>query len=163
MSRLRARMESLEEDRASLSAYHSRNIGIFSPLRRMPSELISEIFSWTLSSIMEASCSSVNDSPWVLTHISSRWRAISLGTPSLWSRIVIRPGYHSILPMVEAQIQRAQKLRIYFFGTPIHSRRQRKLFELLSQHSSRWEHLFLQLSTKLVVLLPSLRDRLPSL
>ncbi|KAJ7763108.1 hypothetical protein DFH07DRAFT_738963, partial [Mycena maculata] len=62
MSRLWARMESLEEERASLSgsAYHSRNIGIFSLLRRMPPELTSEIFSWTLPSIMdsEASCSS---------------------------------------------------------------------------------------------------------
>ncbi|KAJ7147735.1 hypothetical protein C8R43DRAFT_529545 [Mycena crocata] len=31
----------------------------------------------------------ITDSPWILTHVNRRWRAIAISTPSLWSRIEI--------------------------------------------------------------------------
>ncbi|KAJ7780076.1 hypothetical protein DFH07DRAFT_713672, partial [Mycena maculata] len=87
MARLRDRLNQLDEERTELSDYHARNTGILSPLRRVPPEVLDEIFSWSLPSVTEALDRgfNTNNSPWVLSHISSRWRAIALSIPSLWS------------------------------------------------------------------------------
>ncbi|KAJ6504494.1 hypothetical protein DFH09DRAFT_1439959 [Mycena vulgaris] len=50
ISRLRQLLQQLEDERASLSRYHAPNKAILSPLRRMPLEVLSEIFSWTMPS-----------------------------------------------------------------------------------------------------------------
>ncbi|KAJ7769162.1 hypothetical protein DFH07DRAFT_291497 [Mycena maculata] len=168
---LQARLAKLEEERTSLSNLRAWNMGILSPLRRMPPEILGDIFWWTLPLTSEAAayCSPLNldQSPWLLTRVSSRWRAVSLATPSLWSRIAISYGedsYPPSLPMTHTHIHRAQKLQIHFYGSEIEdSGAQIELFELLARHSSQWEHLSLGLTTYLVPLLPGLRDRLPSL
>ncbi|KAJ7609125.1 hypothetical protein FB45DRAFT_712214, partial [Roridomyces roridus] len=63
---------------------------ILSTLRRMPSEILAEIFLWTLPPF--AQNANVNQSPWVLEQISGCWRAISLSTPSLWSAVCVDYG-----------------------------------------------------------------------
>ncbi|KAJ7138249.1 hypothetical protein C8R44DRAFT_661285, partial [Mycena epipterygia] len=90
ISELRDRMKRLEEERASVSIHLAKNAAIISPLRRMPPEVLGEIFSWTLPSVgvLHQRHFGVAISPWVLTHISSRWRAVSISTPSLWSLVV---------------------------------------------------------------------------
>ncbi|KAJ7780110.1 hypothetical protein DFH07DRAFT_463426 [Mycena maculata] len=82
--RLRDRLEQLEEERRVLSEYRAQNTGILSPLRRMPPEILSEIILWTVPTIPDARAGlDLENSPWALTHISSRWRAVSTSTPSL--------------------------------------------------------------------------------
>ncbi|KAJ7693173.1 hypothetical protein B0H17DRAFT_910550, partial [Mycena rosella] len=80
-------LQQLEEERASLSTYHTQNTAIIPPLRWMPPEILVKIFLTTLPSVHEATSGNtgIAQSPWVLTHISSRWRAVALSTPSLWS------------------------------------------------------------------------------
>ncbi|KAJ7457168.1 hypothetical protein B0H11DRAFT_2063087, partial [Mycena galericulata] len=169
ISRLRdrSRLLQLEEERALLSNYHARNRGVVSPLRRMPPEVLSEIFSWTLlpsTAAAALSCSfDKTTSPWVLTHINSRWREIAIATPSLWSRVLIDYPYPSTLDLVEIQVQRAHQLCIYFFGGHTYDEQEIEIFSFLSEHSSRWETLSVGLTSQLVPLLPAIRDRLPSL
>ncbi|KAJ7260360.1 hypothetical protein B0H12DRAFT_959143, partial [Mycena haematopus] len=81
ISRLKDQLTQLEEERAALAKYHTQNTTILSPLRRMPSEVLGEIFSWTLPL---RSALDITDSPWVLTHVSRRWRAIAVSKSSLW-------------------------------------------------------------------------------
>ncbi|KAJ7260351.1 hypothetical protein B0H12DRAFT_1181996, partial [Mycena haematopus] len=81
ISRLRDQLTQLEEERAALAKYHAQNAIILSPLRRMPSEVLGEIFSWTLPLKRALD---IADSPWVLTHVSRRWRAIAVSKSSLW-------------------------------------------------------------------------------
>jgi hypothetical protein len=52
ISTLEEKLQQLEEERASLSHYWTRNKVILSPLRRMPSEVLGEIFLLTLRSVM---------------------------------------------------------------------------------------------------------------
>ncbi|KAJ7302990.1 hypothetical protein DFH08DRAFT_794142, partial [Mycena albidolilacea] len=94
ISKLREKLRPFEEERASLLSYRARNKAILSPLRRMPPETMGEIFSWTLPSVRQSweQPNYMAGSPWVLSYTSSRWRAISLSTPPLWSRIVINYG-----------------------------------------------------------------------
>ncbi|KAJ7302969.1 hypothetical protein DFH08DRAFT_986798, partial [Mycena albidolilacea] len=48
ISTLEEKLQQLEEEHASLSSYRTRNKAILSPLRRMPPEVLGEIFSLTL-------------------------------------------------------------------------------------------------------------------
>ncbi|KAJ7769165.1 hypothetical protein DFH07DRAFT_880567 [Mycena maculata] len=174
ISRLQDGLADLEEERTWISGFRMLNKGILSPLRRMPPEILCEIFAYTLPvpSADAAVCAPLNlsASPWVLTHISSRWRTMALSIPSLWSQLVINyqeeSAYHPSSPMVDAQIRRAhdQKLHIAFYGREnLDARPQVAMLEVLMQHSLRWEVLTLGLTSGLVPLLPALRDRVPSL
>ncbi|KAJ7302964.1 hypothetical protein DFH08DRAFT_794099, partial [Mycena albidolilacea] len=91
ISTLEEKLQQLEEEHASLSHHRTRKKAILSPLSRMPSEVLGEIFMLTLPSVMAdlGPKDYLVGSPWVLPHISSRWRATSLSTPSLWSRIAL--------------------------------------------------------------------------
>ncbi|KAJ7609145.1 hypothetical protein FB45DRAFT_1067149 [Roridomyces roridus] len=170
ISRLRDRLDQLQAERMHLSEYHSQYVPILSPLRRMPSEILVQIFSRTLPSFDESKgdASDAKGSPWALTQVSSRWREIALSTPSLWSTLRIyghAPGSkHSA--MLQTQLRRSGtlNLNIYFWGyEEADSAVQLKLFDLLSKHSARWEALSIQLSSALVPRLAQLRGRLPSL
>ncbi|KAJ7605295.1 hypothetical protein FB45DRAFT_953411 [Roridomyces roridus] len=170
ISRLRERLALLETEQAQLSDYHSQNLTILSPLRRMPSELMTEIFSWSLPGVDEPNgdvTSGVEKkSPWVLARVSSRWRNISLSTPSLWSLVQIWGSKveDSVLELVRTQVERARQLKIHFYGTEeSNSAAQIKLFDFLSEHALRWEEFSVQLTPALVPRLGVLRGRLPSL
>ncbi|KAJ7691951.1 hypothetical protein B0H17DRAFT_851561, partial [Mycena rosella] len=91
ISRLRDRLKQAEDERAAVWSARVRSSAILSTLRRMPPEVLGEIFSWTLPSVGEALDPKfgVGRSPWVLTHISSHWRAVAISTPSLWSLVAI--------------------------------------------------------------------------
>ncbi|KAG7440585.1 uncharacterized protein BT62DRAFT_822915, partial [Guyanagaster necrorhizus] len=53
------------------------------PIRRVPNEILSEIFSFTCAD-MSDSVDIVSGAPWVLSHVCSLWRSICLSSPRLW-------------------------------------------------------------------------------
>ncbi|KAJ6481625.1 hypothetical protein C8R45DRAFT_307881 [Mycena sanguinolenta] len=171
ISALQERLKQLEDERAALLSYRTQNTAILSPLRRMPTEVLAEIFSWTLPSIDDAFRigSDTAQSPWLLTRISSRWRAVCLSIASFWSRIAIdyepsNPPRSYSMALVEAQIHRAKTLHIHFYGcAETDPQPQLEMFELLLKHSSRWDELSLGMTSALLPLLATLRDRIPSL
>jgi hypothetical protein len=169
VTELQEMLKHLRAERASLYRYRKRNRAILSPLRRMPPEMLGEIFALTVPSFNAAlSGNGINmvRSPWLLTQVGSLWRAVSVSTPSLWSRVVIdfKNGYHNPVPLIELQLQRAQSLKIHFYGSETaDSRLQNQLFQLLSEQSLRWEELWLVLTSDMVPLLAALRGRLSSL
>ncbi|KAJ7483431.1 hypothetical protein FB451DRAFT_1084598 [Mycena latifolia] len=123
----RYRLKRLEEERAVLSSFRSQNNAILSPLRRIPPEVLGQIFSWMLPSIISAMMAQsgsdvIGNSPWVLGHISSRWRAVALSTPLLWSLVAIDFDQSVLswfsLRVIEAQIMRARKL--WTVGSMLH-------------------------------------------
>ncbi|KAJ6457441.1 hypothetical protein C8R47DRAFT_1164374 [Mycena vitilis] len=162
MSRLQDRLKQLEEERASVSSYRLRIRNILSPLRRIPPEILGEIFFQSLSFSTGYSLN-VQASPWVLTYVSRRWRAVSLPTPSLWSRVTIRSHRRARDPLslAETQIQRAQNLKIHFYASE--SRPQVQMFQLLSRYGERWTELNLRITAEMLPLLRALRDRIPRL
>ncbi|KAJ7663891.1 hypothetical protein DFH06DRAFT_1295890 [Mycena polygramma] len=163
IAKLRETLKQLEEDRASLLSY------------RDAPEVLSQIFSWALPSLNEEwrrNKLDTTDSPWNLTHVSGLWRAVSLSTPSLWSRFAIDyapahdPSSAYPLAMVDAQIQRSgsQKLKIHFHGCEgVASRPQIQIFQLLAEHSERWKELAIGITAEMVPLLNAMYDRLSSL
>ncbi|KAJ7202487.1 hypothetical protein C8J57DRAFT_1102074 [Mycena rebaudengoi] len=107
---LRDQMVKWEEERASLLDYRAQNKAVISPHRRIPPEILGEIFLLTLPvRVQEAVFSTIGDSPWVLTHVCRRWREVAVSAPFLWSRVATdyfkKPRFS--IPMIETQIQRA--------------------------------------------------------
>ncbi|KAJ7155821.1 hypothetical protein C8R46DRAFT_1196540 [Mycena filopes] len=164
----------LTGERQLLVDLRSQNSAIISPLRRIPPEVLAEIFIWTLPAVWtlsERRSFSFDGSPWLLTHVSRSWRATAISTSSLWSVVAISftsdlgpPAGLYPLPMLEAQVGRAHNLKIHFYGEQgCDPRPQIEVFKLLVSHSSRWEELSIALTSALVPLLDRLQDRIPLL
>ncbi|KAF7328294.1 F-box domain-containing protein [Mycena sanguinolenta] len=160
ISRLKNRLRELKDERTALSEFHSQNTRIISPVRRIPAEILGEIFSWTLPSMHEGF--DTEECPWVLTHVCRRWRAVALSTPSLWSLITIDFSNEQKYPlqMIRLQLKRARSLKVHFFGEQIYeSGPQITLFKLLAGYCARWEELSIRLISDLV---PHLRTLYPA-
>ncbi|KAJ7230286.1 hypothetical protein GGX14DRAFT_582744 [Mycena pura] len=175
IARLRARVEQLEEERIVIRTRREHNRAILSPLRRMPPEVLAEVFLWSLPPRYvdyKRGGYDVKESPWVLTHVCSRWRAVALSTSSLWSCIVITYFPENVsfsaypLPLVKAHIQRSgsQQLVVSFEGCETSDwEPQVEVFRCLAQHCGRWVELDMRLTSPLLPLLISLRDQVPCL
>ncbi|KAJ7623813.1 hypothetical protein FB45DRAFT_926828 [Roridomyces roridus] len=143
-----------------------------SPVCRVPSEIISEIFSWTVPSPSEMRRlrgSKVEQSPWILGHICSCWRAIALSTSSLWSLVHMSSSRAADpLSMIQTQLERATvTLKIHFqFDRDWrdHELSAIQLFDLLLEHSTRWVELNIQFTDAMLTRLTTLpRGRFPLL
>ncbi|KAJ7605289.1 hypothetical protein FB45DRAFT_490364 [Roridomyces roridus] len=175
LTQLDQEIRALQAERAQLQVQQRQNHSVLSPLRRLPPEVLAEIFSWTLppTEKLNGNVSDMKTSPWVLTQVSSRWRDISVSTSSLWCNISVAYGGESgemllnpRLEMIRTQVERsgARNLMIQFHASESHdSAVQVNLFQFLSSHSTRWEQLSIQIAAALVPHLVLLRGRLPVL
>ncbi|KAJ7602852.1 hypothetical protein DFH06DRAFT_354257 [Mycena polygramma] len=173
IARMSQQLEKLKQKRSSLSTYRAQNGSILSLLRRMPPEILGEIFMRTLPSPRRRKKIQIADSPWVLTHVCQDWKKIALSIHSLWSSVIVSylpetgAGTYS-LAMVETQIARAQnaKLKINFYGNGHvsgNSQEQIEMFKTLARHATRWGELNAQLTPALLPLVVDLGGNLPSL
>ncbi|KAJ7190181.1 hypothetical protein GGX14DRAFT_483677 [Mycena pura] len=81
---LQRALDRLKLKRAGLTDFVKSHRGVVSTIRRLPSELLAEIFSHSLDA------SDSFHSPEALLHVVSvckRWRTIALASPVLWRRI----------------------------------------------------------------------------
>ncbi|KAJ7609147.1 hypothetical protein FB45DRAFT_1039296 [Roridomyces roridus] len=172
LAQLDEQIRALQAQRAQLQDQQRQNHSVLSSLRRLPPELLAEIFSWTLPDELQGDVSDMNNSPWVLTQVSSRWRDISVATSSLWCNISAVYGgspdeiLHPRPEMIQTQVERAgtQNLRIQFHACEDRdAAEQVYLFQSLASHSARWEQLDLQMAAALVPHLAQLRGHLPAL
>ncbi|KAJ7618218.1 hypothetical protein DFH06DRAFT_100206 [Mycena polygramma] len=75
---------------------------LLSSVRRVPLELLCEIFALTMSADDAA-----ERPPWYLGHICRSWRFSALACPSLWTSIILPNSTHSMLPMIQTQLLRS--------------------------------------------------------
>lgn len=77
---------SIPELRCILAALQS----LSSPWRKLPAELLIEIFSWC---IQPNTAFSTSQAPLLLTKICSRWYNVSANTPCLWTSLVLTGNF----------------------------------------------------------------------
>ncbi|KAH6908736.1 hypothetical protein BKA70DRAFT_1426627 [Coprinopsis sp. MPI-PUGE-AT-0042] len=75
----RHRINEMEVERARMVDEEQHTLAYLSPLRRLPQELVREIFMWCFE---EHACAA-----WILSAVCSSWRAQALRMPLLWSKI----------------------------------------------------------------------------
>ncbi|KAJ7023445.1 hypothetical protein C8F04DRAFT_181747 [Mycena alexandri] len=101
MADLRRALDKLEEAHRTLLAHVDAHRALLSPVRRLPLDVLQEIFIACMPSDRNCVMSAL-EAPVLLGRICRSWRDISLSTPRLWSRLHI------------AEPQRDQTL--YFLG-----------------------------------------------
>ncbi|KAJ7628266.1 hypothetical protein DFH06DRAFT_1102808, partial [Mycena polygramma] len=95
MDALNAQIGGLVAERDGMAKQLQKYSSVLSPVRRIPPELVCEIFSYTLPPESRNPDGIVEPPPWYLGHISRPWRDIALGQSALWRIIGI---YHSANP-----------------------------------------------------------------
>ncbi|KAJ7291339.1 hypothetical protein C8J57DRAFT_214633 [Mycena rebaudengoi] len=125
-------LEPLVDERNATADRILRHQSVISAARRVPPEILGEIFLLTLPSqedgmLEKASC--VDSSPWLVGRICSRWREIALALPELWTTILIYDcgdAHPSLL------LRRVKMLLHRFIISP-------EVLEVLADSSPRWE------------------------
>ncbi|KAK7441045.1 hypothetical protein VKT23_016829 [Stygiomarasmius scandens] len=86
LARLRSVIDSLLVRRAKLASFVDAHRRIISPIRRIPPEVLTQIFLYCLP-IRHPPTRSKKEAPLLLTEICKSWRDVSLCTPPLWDSI----------------------------------------------------------------------------
>ncbi|KAJ7785659.1 hypothetical protein B0H16DRAFT_1354385 [Mycena metata] len=105
IAELQKAIDELTEEHRSVSTYVEAHKALLSPLRRLPLDIIQEIFVACLPTHRNCVMSAV-EAPMLLGRICSSWRALSLSTPRLWARLHIAepdPPGHWQTPIYAAQ------------------------------------------------------------
>ncbi|KAF8908517.1 hypothetical protein CPB84DRAFT_1766815 [Gymnopilus junonius] len=89
----------LETQRAALEEQLSRTLAYLSPIRRLPMELLREIFMWSFES---HPCSA-----WVLAAVCTSWRRLALRIPLIWSKIRILTNQHASADTIRLWLERS--------------------------------------------------------
>ncbi|KAJ7355823.1 hypothetical protein DFH08DRAFT_689790 [Mycena albidolilacea] len=80
---------SLQFRRTDLLKSVKTHKAILAPVRRLPSEILGEIFLFVLSATFRLSTVAkppmTQHAPWLFTRICRHWSAVALTTPALWS------------------------------------------------------------------------------
>ncbi|KAJ7044962.1 hypothetical protein C8F04DRAFT_1067178, partial [Mycena alexandri] len=121
--------------RRDRAAEHVRqHRAIISPVRRLPPELLCEIFEL-----------SFNDKgpPWHLGHICRSWRHTALSHPPLWSSIAISTSSLENMTSIQTQLLRSANapLDIYWWNDPIDHDAHSSWSDLVLPYSRRWRTL----------------------
>ncbi|KAL0068401.1 hypothetical protein AAF712_004479 [Marasmius tenuissimus] len=91
---LRSTLGYLLSQREKLQSFVNSHRALISPIRRLPPEVLSEIFVHCLQDKDRNPTRSVTEAPLLLTFVCRRWREIALSTARLWR------GIHIYFPSV---------------------------------------------------------------
>ncbi|KAJ6537312.1 hypothetical protein DFH09DRAFT_1178439 [Mycena vulgaris] len=88
---MRKALENLTDERDGLNAYVAGHKALISPVRRLPIDIIQEIFAACMPT--HRNCvMSAREAPVLLGRICGSWRTLSLATPRLWASLhVVEP------------------------------------------------------------------------
>lgn len=85
----RCTIQELEKERTAAEEQLAQTLAYLSPIRRLPNEILSQIFTFIFE---ELPCCA-----WVLSAVSSLWRRRVLAMPKLWSKVCEVPSASSLV------------------------------------------------------------------
>ncbi|KAJ7221292.1 hypothetical protein GGX14DRAFT_694665 [Mycena pura] len=173
-------IDKLTEERNTLAAYIDGHRSLLSPMRRLPRDIIQEIFIACMPT--DRNCvMSATEAPILLGRICSAWRAISFSTPRLWADIhIVEPDYRTremslsngFLDLVNAKLK--QRLEVteawlhrsgqcglsitVFCTTPMPQQTRSPIIQAIIPLAPRWEHISLTASDIVLANLPTFSD-----
>ncbi|KAF7341195.1 hypothetical protein MVEN_01854700 [Mycena venus] len=110
ITQLRMDLVRLEREELHATRHISRCEFALAPVRRVPPEILSEIFHCYVDLLGDQhECVDVKHGVWLLAHICSYWRTVALSTPQLWSSC----GYacdtrvRNVVPLIQAWLKHA--------------------------------------------------------
>ncbi|KAJ7649019.1 hypothetical protein DFH06DRAFT_1208767 [Mycena polygramma] len=160
ITRLREQLDQLLAERAVVQTHYTECNSVFAPIRRLPSEILAEIFGFCCDSFtpfieeldseyvsLRTEMARLAHEPLLtLSRVCARWHHIALGTPALWRRIEVDEilwtaptRLEGNMELLQAALERSDDhpLTVAVANvreTPPHL----PTFELVAQHSARW-------------------------
>ncbi|KAJ7689312.1 hypothetical protein B0H17DRAFT_1331836 [Mycena rosella] len=146
LNALRNEMDRLSAERDKTVECIRHHTAVISPIRRLPPELLCEIFAATLPGTRRVGITTVNCPPWRLAHICSPWRAVAVADPFLWDSITISrsPDQSPLsdmypLSMLETQLLRSGNVSLQVtFDLHNGAGAERQLLDTLLSCCERW-------------------------
>ncbi|TEB24581.1 hypothetical protein FA13DRAFT_1817884 [Coprinellus micaceus] len=100
IARVSEQLKALQSKRNGYERYMTTHRSLLSPIRRLPIEILHNIFVHCLPTDHNSLMSPV-EAPMLLTHICKQWRELVQGMPLLWSSIYIPiPNYPTVASCV---------------------------------------------------------------
>jgi hypothetical protein len=87
MFRLQEAMDHMQNERRKLESSLDEYRSLVAPIRRIPPEMLSEIF---LHCLMDDTEILVAEAPLLLSFVCRRWRTVAISTPQLWSSVCVK-------------------------------------------------------------------------
>ncbi|KAK0203256.1 hypothetical protein DFS33DRAFT_1346265 [Desarmillaria ectypa] len=121
-----------------------------SPISRLPPELLAEVFEQTVPTGSSSWLTSIREAPWVLGHVSSSWRRLTLSHLSLWSSITVNEYRKHTVAMLKMALTRSGSspltLRLYLsFMT---ADQMEELYLILCNECYRWKSISITLESR---------------
>ncbi|KAF7376865.1 hypothetical protein MSAN_00104000 [Mycena sanguinolenta] len=182
ITKLQKAIDKLAEERGRVAAYVEAHKALLSPIRRLPLDIVQELFVACLPT--HRNCvMSASEAPLLLGRICSSWRAILLSTPQLWSSLhVVEPLWSPDDPTSSFEEKVARRLEITQTwlgrsgqcplsislrsapegisqtGSPITSPTSMQFMETLLSFAPRWQHIHFTVPLPLLLEVMSHRD-----
>ncbi|KAK0440407.1 uncharacterized protein EV420DRAFT_1581795 [Desarmillaria tabescens] len=179
------KVELLREERIRISEAINQRQRLLSPIRRLPTEILSRIFLQTIEYPIKAARTDTTDmwwkfqracsAPWLIALVSRHWREVALDFPQLWSYVNIlitdktfTEGTYGFAQRIGEHMLRSgrHKLSVCIANDPDNSTFEElplPLATILCSIANRIRDLCLFLSSSIFVNLPPLRLSLPQL
>ncbi|KAF4567239.1 hypothetical protein EYR36_010857 [Pleurotus pulmonarius] len=158
----------VREARRKVQEHFAQYKTVLAPIRRIPSEILAEIFVATIDDARLCDPLDNDEMPWLLGRVCHSWKLVSESTPKLWSRIRVELKFVSPLAtrsrcLIHTFIQRAAqhplKLQIDFSYHDAHP-----IINLLTACSPQWEDVSMTLmNVSTWTALSPIRARIPML
>ncbi|KAJ7274958.1 hypothetical protein C8J57DRAFT_1177813, partial [Mycena rebaudengoi] len=182
--RLQGILDELRTARDSIQSHYDTCRSIASALRRLPSEILCDIFALIppdargdgRRSIDQGVKEEIKGVAQVhllrLAGVCSRWRGLVMGSPVLWSEILLQPKYwaHSansdqarMLDLLNFALDRGANAPMTLHVGHGSRSRSPELLTLLAQHSRRWRRVTLSLMDDHIQHLSAVKGQLPLL
>ncbi|KAJ7656184.1 hypothetical protein B0H17DRAFT_1098511 [Mycena rosella] len=182
---IRRRQEALyalRADRALLETYADGCRSVFSPARRLPTELLGDIFDMCAPPGADEIVDDTTPKEEVdrlakkyllqLSRVCSRWHGVVMGTPMLWSTLVVDTvcwstfpvSQETLLGLMAASLERGAQSPLTVEIAVAHGDlNERPVLELISRHARRWKSIYLWVNPESVRFLGAAKGNLPLL
>lgn len=165
ISQLRALVRDLSGRSHELHEFIEVHKTFLSPIRRLPLEILAEIFAYCIPTYLRSSGRSL-DAPLLLGQVCVGWRKAALSTQKLWSSISVSPRRHFNESLAKVWLSRtiSSPLSITLDGEyhdlPVVKRMWPGISRLI-QYCDRWKYLEIRLPPPIIQRLHSIKYRLP--
>ncbi|KAK7024952.1 F-box domain-containing protein [Favolaschia claudopus] len=159
ISPLKVELEKLVEERDALDVEIRKHEGAISPLRHLPTEILSLIFTYAIQPGPGESFRyfayyhfmDMKFGPLPLSAVCSRWRRIALSQSNLWTFFPL--NFQEVLPesvpveetlsAVKIHVERSRQAPLKLLFLPFYEHRltelEQQVLDLLTPHIARWE------------------------
>ncbi|KAJ7926307.1 hypothetical protein B0H13DRAFT_2653879 [Mycena leptocephala] len=136
IARLQVSLDRMVRKRDSLQGFVDSHLALVSGARRLPHDILGEIFTTSLPENDYAPMDSA-ESPLLISHICSGWRRLALSMPLLWASLRIEYSSSAMKEGVKSWLARSGTLPLSIRS----SLGRKSVLRTLIKSAHRWEHI----------------------